>query len=227
MPTTSRGYQDWKYLESKFGVDGHSLLMYARAKSGNVFDRASVEQLLAAHKFTVELQAEVGGKTVRFSDACKRLPEYDDEAYAGEEDDCYTPNFLALWNYDADALEGTDAQVLQRITQLHQVSNIESFAGNVVFGEAADGSETVEGAEAVVLIYSLNSDEGPAYDIQPVSADPEGPARAPSRHHRLARAHARRAIPFLAALRPGVERGHRRLGRLRRPRGDPLLQPLL
>ncbi|KAG8460762.1 hypothetical protein KFE25_010817 [Diacronema lutheri] len=50
VPTDSKSYQDWRYVEDNFGVEGHNMLLYARAKSGNIFDLESVSELLKAHE---------------------------------------------------------------------------------------------------------------------------------------------------------------------------------
>lgn len=163
VPTSSRAYAEWQYQSARFGVVGHSLVVYAKAKSGNVFDRASIEQLLAAHKYTIELQTEVNGRIVRFSDACRRL-----EGSEGSE--CFAPSFLSLWDYKAGPLDDSDELILQKLTQYHQASSIETFSGNVVL-EEKNGNVEVKGAEAVVLVFPLASEDGASYDIQPVCAN--------------------------------------------------------
>ena len=165
MPTDSKSYQDWRYVEDNFGVEGHNMLLYARAKSGNIFDLESVSELLKAHEYTMNLQTEVRGKVVRFKDACRRLAEYDDDDYEGEE--CYAPSFLSLWNYELNSLIGSKVPILDKLSALHVATDIETFAANVVFEERKDGSKRVLSAEAVVLVFPLRSDDGASYDIQP------------------------------------------------------------
>ncbi|KAG8460759.1 hypothetical protein KFE25_010814 [Diacronema lutheri] len=165
VPTDSKSYQDWRYVEDNFGVEGHNMLLYARAKSGNIFDLESVSELLKAHEYTMNLQTEVRGKVVRFKDACRRLAEYDDDDYEGEE--CYAPSFLSLWNYELNSLIGSKVPILDKLSALHVATDIETFAANVVFEERKDGSKRVLSAEAVVLVFPLRSTDGASYDIQP------------------------------------------------------------
>lgn len=172
VPTDSQSYVDWRYVEERFGVEGHVLVLYARAKSGNIFDFDGMTQLLNAHRFTVNLQTNVMNKTVKFTDACKRLPEFDDEGYESNKM-CYTPSFLSLWNFEQNTLVGSLAKssILDRMTQLHAISPIESFAANVVFEEQDDNTKKVVSAEAVMLVYQLRSTDGASYEIQPAWLD--------------------------------------------------------
>jgi len=167
VPTDSKAYRDWKYVEDRFGIQGHNLVFYARAKSGNIFDFDGITQLMRAHRFTVNLQTEVRGETVKFTDACKRLAEFDDPDYDSDKQ-CHTPSLLSLWNYEENTLIGSKTPILDKLTALHQFTNVESFAANVVFEERDDGSKKVVSAEAVALVFPLRSETGASYDIQPV-----------------------------------------------------------
>jgi hypothetical protein len=165
VPTSSKSYQDWKFIEASFGKYGHSLLLFARAKNedANIFTYEAIGELMKAHEFTVNLEAQRrDGTTVTFEQACKKLPG---------EDECYTPSFLDLWDSSPVALERARERgdsVLDRVTALHSEANIRTFAGRPKFDEDQLTGETeVRSAEAVLIVYPLKSDEGPAYDIQP------------------------------------------------------------
>lgn len=230
MPTKSKSFLDWRYLEEHFGVDGHcarllyttlcypsplpsrgacarlrlhaatelnclaharthfaagadrsacvpsALVLYAKARSDNIFDFDGLTQLLRAHKYTVELEAQVGGKdgpegtrtgakTVKYTDACQRHPQADEREGV---DKCLFETFLSLWDFDQNQLIGSRNSILDRLTALQQRSNIEAFAGGVDYDEDTAGVKRVKGAKAVVLFFPLNSASGAAYDIQPV-----------------------------------------------------------
>jgi hypothetical protein len=161
VPTESQAYRDWKYLEATFGVQGHTLLLYARVKQGgNIFSFECIDELLKAHEFTINLETTLAdGSTIRFDQACKKQPG---------EAECYTPSFLELWDFSRERLRRDETPILDRITALHSASNIRTFAGKAKFDEdQLTGVTRVRSAEAVVLAYELNGENGLAYAIQP------------------------------------------------------------
>jgi hypothetical protein len=160
VPTTSRSYVEWQYIERTFGVEGHGLVLYAEATDatgGNIFTYEALDELMKLHEFTMNLETtRSDGAVVRFKDACKRL----DQA-----EECDTPNILQLWGFSRHNLRRDRASILNAISRLHVVSSIEAFAANVRYDER--DSTRVESAQAIVLVYMLNGQDGAAYDIQP------------------------------------------------------------
>lgn len=151
-PPLGRAYRDWRFSESTFGQQNHSLIFYAkRADGGNIFQADSIREMIKVHDFTVkQLSITYEGETYKYTDVCKKFPE---------EKNCASSNFLELWDHNPDKVNSRF--IMERVNDLDDVVPIESFAGTV-----RREDDKVISAKTVRVVYELNDVEGPAYEFE-------------------------------------------------------------